>query len=422
MIEPPALEVACGMEVYATQSPRCPGRIKAVADDFRVEEVIKQGAISKERLPGYLPLYRVQKEGVDAFQLEADLASAIKGRVVFAGIKDRRSSSVQYFTPASSRAEAPTELKGRGYTATLEGFMPGPFTRSLVSSNRFRIVVRGHCGELEGRLHEVGKLAAEGGAPNFFGLQRFGGADGLTHRVGRALVKRQFEGAVELLLAEPRASDDESARNAREVASSGDYSGAAEMIPRAQGFERRAARHLARRPGDWVGALRAIPIRLRRFYVHAYQSYLFNRGLSAALAKGLDISKYEAGDNWGEVSSDGFVLKKVHGVRDVLMPGAAPLMQLPGYAYRDYGSRFDECIGRAMAADEVDRRDFYVQDMQEVSNEGGFRRVHMTVEGFAWEGSEEGTAVNFTLAKGEYATVLLREALKPSDPVACGFG
>ena len=235
-------------------------------------------------------------------------------------------------------------------------------------------------------------------------------------------MKRDFVGALSVLIFEPRGSDDGAASEARRLASLGMYAEAAERLPRSQDYEKMAAKHLARRPGDYVGAMRAIPISLRRFYVHAYQSFLFNRALSSALREGLDISIYEKGDNWGEVSDDGMVLQKVYGVKDELRGRPVPLMQLPGYAYRNYGSRFDRCLEAVMSEEGVAARNFYIEEMQEASTEGGFRRVHMTVKDFAWAVVDGGVAVSFALARGEYATVLLREALKPTEPVGSGFG
>lgn len=422
MTLPPEPELACGMEAYATDSPPCSGRIKCSDEDFRVEEVLRAEGLVGERRPGYVPLYRVEKRGVDTFHLEMELSTVLKSRLTHAGIKDRHANAVQYITPSSTRSEAPPAVEGENYRVTLQGFLPRPLDRSMVSGNRFRVLVREGCPQLADRLEELERLAAEGGAPNFFGMQRFGGAFPLTHRVGRELVKGRAGGAVSLLLSEPRRTDGPAARAARSLAREGRFDEAAAALPRSQDYERMVAKRLARRPDDPVGAIRAVPIALRRFYVHAYQSFLFNRALSEALRRGLEISSYEKGDNWGEVSNDGLTLKKVYGVRDEVRGRPEPLMQIPGYAYRNYGSRFDSCMEKVMADEGVAPRDFYVKEMQEVSDEGGFRRVHMTVRDYSWEAHEGGVEVAFTLARGEYATVLLREALKPREPAESGFG
>ncbi len=53
--------------------------------------------------------------------------------------------------------------------------------------------------------------------------------------------------------------------------------------------------------------------------------------------------------------------------------------------------------------------------MQEVSVEGGFRRPYLVVSqaNNTFSGSE--ATLEFTLPRGGYATVLLREIIKPGD-------
>ncbi len=128
-----------------------------------------------------------------------------------------------------------------------------------------------------------------------------------------------------------------------------------------------------------------------------------------------------SGDNWADTSPDGLVTSPPRGVRDNPAPGAVPMVQVAGYAFRDYGSRFDRCLKGVLEAEGVEPGSFYVKEMQEVSAEGGFRRPHLAVRDASWsvEGSE--ATLRFTLGKGQYATVLLREVLKPRDPVASGL-
>ena len=201
----------------------------------------------------------------------------------------------------------------------------------------------------------------------------------------------------------------------------GKYEEGCRLLPPGQDVERMAAHRLAKKPDDEIGALRAIPIRLRRFYVQAYQSYLFNRTVSLALKEGIDISVVERGDNWAELAPDGLNLGKVHGVKEPVEGAAVPVVQLLGYAYRNYGSRFDKLLEAVMNEEGVKAREFYVQEMQEVSAECGFRRPHLAIRGASYEIRGEDAKMEFTLSRGGYATVLLREVVKPSDPAASGF-
>ncbi len=420
MNDPPAVEREVGMECYATDFPPCPARLKAAPEDFQVEEIFGELPVSASPVDGYFPLYKVEKRLVDTIHLERMMGDALKSRVSTSGMKDKVSTSTQYATPTSTRARTPSVVEGRGFSAKLVGYVPRPLSRGSAAGNRFRVTARECCAGFVDVSRKVLSAGEGSRLLNFFGLQRFGGGGALTHRVGRSIVRRDFAGAVEVLLS-PRPSGGERGLEAAEAIKAGRFAEGAALLPRGRDAERAVAESLSRQPDDPVKALRAVPIRVRRLYVQAFQSYLFNRTLSRAARSGIDASQVQKGDNWGEPSADGLSVAKVHGVREPIREGAVPLIQLVGYAYRNYGSRFDSCIERVMSEEGVAARDFYVEEMPELSQEGGFRRPSMVVKEATVEQEGTDATLSFVLGRGNYATVLLREAIKPVDPVAAGF-
>lgn len=409
MTEVPDADRGVGMLVYATTGPPCSGRAKATDDDFRVEERLDLGGLVVEQKEGYFPLYRAEKRDIDTLHLEREVSSILKSRVSFGGLKDKRSASAQYFTPTSRRAKVLEAFEGARFKARLVGYLPRPVGRTSVAGNSFRVVIRDCCPQVESRAEEALAAARERLLPNFFGLQRFG-SRGASHLVGKAIVKRRFEDAVNLILeGEEGPVDFSRAKHAAE----GDAKGDVEAL---------VAKALMHRQGDWVGALRAVPIRLRRLYVHAFQSYLFNLTLSRALEDGESISRYQAGDNWAEESAGGLTASRARGVRDTPSGRVVPLVQLMGFAFRNYGSRFDARLLQVASDQGVEAKEFYLEEMQEVSAEGGFRRPHLVVEGESVAASGPDATLCFTLGRGMYATVLLREVMKPSDPEGAGLG
>jgi tRNA pseudouridine13 synthase len=193
------------------------------------------------------------------------------------------------------------------------------------------------------------------------------------------------------------------------------------LLSSGRDVEKKVAKEVSRHPGEWVRALRRVPLKLRRLYVQAYESYIFNMTLSRALAVGEDISRLQTGDNWAETIEGGLVTLAPRGVGDTPTEGAVPMVQLVGYAFRDYGSRFDALIKEILEAEGVSPGWFYVKEMQEVSVEGGFRRPHLALCDASWSMEGSTARLEFSLAKGQYATVLLREILKPKDPAASGL-
>ena len=410
-----------GIEWYATDGGPCRARAKSSPEDFAVSEEAEIEGLVTEEKPGYYPLYRVEKRSIDTLHMAEELSAALKSRVSYGGMKDKKARSVQFVTPSSLRSERPLRVSKERFTAFLVGYVPRPISRAAIAGNRFDITLRECCPSIGERIDEAIHLAERRGLPNFYGLQRFGASGAGTHRIGRALVRADFEGATRLMLFAERPSDDEGTREARETMASGRYEEGARLLPPGRDAERRVARELGRHPGEWVKALRAVPVRLRRLYVQAYQSLLFNRTVSAAMEQGEDLGSPRPGDNWAELSSDGLVTSRVRGVRDQLAPGAVPMVQIAGYAFRDYGSRFDACLKEVLAAEGVAPREFFVQEMQEVSSEGGFRRPHLAIREPRWEAEGSVARLSFTLGRGQYATTLLREVIKPDDPGAAGL-
>jgi tRNA pseudouridine13 synthase len=421
MTAPPEIDRAAGMEVYATSTPPCPATLRASDEDFQVDEIMREAEVLPDPAPGLLPLYRVEKRSIDTLHLAEELAHELKSRVRYMGIKDKRAKASQYFVPTSARAKAPSKVEGRNFTAELVGYVQGQLRGEMMLGNRFAVVMRRCCDHVEENLDTALGLCRAGKIPDFYGLQRFGTRDVLTHLVGKEIVKGRFKGALEVLLCRPRGSDVGQTAEARRMMQDGKFEGAWRLLPPGQEAEMRVARRLASKPEDLVGALRAVPISLRRLYVQAYQSYIYNRTLSSALRHGLDISRCAPCDNWGEVSADGLVLKTVRGVKEEQTPGAVPLIQMVGYSYRNYGSRFDACIEEVLGDEGVSAKEFYVKEMQEVSAEGGFRRAHLAAKELSYETEGDVARVGFVLARGGYATVLLREVIKPADPAAAGF-
>jgi len=55
--------------------------------------------------------------------------------------------------------------------------------------------------------------------------------------------------------------------------------------------------------------------------------------------------------------------------------------------------------------------------MQEVSNEGGFRNSSINCEQFLIKSD----TISFQISRGSYATIILREIMKPDNPILAGF-
>jgi len=418
---PPPADTECGLLAYSTPGARHEGRLRTSFNDFKVEELISLKDVVPARAQGLVPVYRVTKAGVDTPHVAREIAAMIKSEVNFAGLKDKNATVVQYVSARSTRASAPDQLRGSKFEARLVGFSR-PITRAMLMGNRFKILVETP-EDIWADIERCFEACRERRLANFFGYQRFGLKGGVNRRAGKAIVEKDFPRAVALILSEPRDGEDEDAKEARRLCHDGRYDEAVRLFSGRQDLERKVASHLSRKADDHIGALRRIPIPIRRLLVNSYQSYLFNLTMSRALAEGVDVAVAQQGDNWASLKEGGLTVGRVHGVKEELPKegSAVPLVQIVGYAHRNYGSRFDEVLAKVLEEERVSPGSFYVKEAEEMSSEGGFRPAPLLCSDLSFGREERGFVLEFSLGRGEYATVLLREVLKPELPRAAGF-
>ena len=98
--------------------------------------------------------------------------------------------------------------------------------------------------------------------------------------------------------------------------------------------------------------------------------------------------------------------------------GVEQYLSLPFVGYSYYKkTRFDYQISKILSQEEITPKDFFIKEMQEVSSEGGFRQAAIRCSDYFSDKNK----VEFSLSRGSFATILLREIMKPSDPIDAGF-
>ena len=159
---------------------------------------------------------------------------------------------------------------------------------------------------------------------------------------------------------------------------------------------------------DEQKAIRAIPLSLRRFYIQAYQSYIFNQTLSSAFSDGENLFESQESD----------VCFDHHGMLGKFVKGMDQKLAIPFVGYSYYKkTRFDFQISEILKLEEISPKDFFIKEMQEISSEGGFRQAAVNCTDY----DVNKNIVEFTLSRGSFATILLREIMKPKDPISAGF-
>ncbi|KAF6264278.1 pseudouridine synthase [Scenedesmus sp. NREL 46B-D3] len=216
----------------------------------------------------------------------------------FAGTKDKRGVTTQWVTafkvsPAKLAALNP---RLRGIKLGDFEFAASHLSLGQLGGNRFKLLMRDVSSSDEEHIASAVSELRGKGFLNYFGLQRFGIGAVPTHRVGAALLRGEWQAAVRLVL-QGGPGERREYRQARALyMNHGDIQGALAVLPTSLVAERAVLQGLARHGSNaYLTALQGIPRTLRSMYMHAWQSWLWNRAASERFRK-YGADKAVAGD------------------------------------------------------------------------------------------------------------------------------
>ena len=411
----PQIDSRAGIDCYCTSFAGTGGSIKQESEGFRVSELVDESLdISRSYDESHhYPLYVLEKQDIDSNHALFEMERELHMRFRVMGIKDAKAVTTQYAGMERVMRNPPAELKSRHTRLTLKGFTKHPLEKRFLVGNKFEIKIYNVCSsDLSSFVPQITKVG------NFYGLQRFGSERLVTHLVGREIIKRNFIQAVELLLSYTTEFDTQMSREIRNrCADPRNYRQVLKMLPRGMDIERQVL--LALVAGrNAIAALRAVPIMIRRLFVQAYQAYIFNRCLSRAVMRGEELLQPQTGDLCFEMEGPvtfGRIVKYNPNSKTKLVPA----IRMAGYTFQPGKGRFENITRAILQEEEVTPKDFYIKEMQELSHQGGFRQAPLWCTDFWYE--RDPLKVSFKLPKGSYATTLLREIIKPDDPIRSGF-
>ncbi|WP_243372566.1 tRNA pseudouridine(13) synthase TruD [Geotalea sp. SG265] len=398
------------MHTFLTRDiPGIGGIFKETAEDFRVTEI---------------PLYEpcgdgehtyavIEKSGITTLEAVRRIARTVgvgERDVGYAGMKDARGITRQTI---SLPRVAPEQL--------LRSELPGIKIVSAVRhknklklghlrGNRFRIRIGGVDGDAGTRAAAVLAVLEKRGVPNFFGEQRYG-AQGNSHLIGGAMLRGDYGGAINALIGEPDRVTDERWRLAIEAFKAGDLEKSLGVFPPHCRTARELLQKLVRLPDAPEKAFRAVHPRLRKLYLSAFQSELFDRVLAERL------------DSLDRVFDGDVAYKHDNGACFLVTDAAAEAPRASLFEISAtgpmFGCRMKEPEGEPLVRE---RRLLEAEGLtlQSFALDGGLRmegerrplRVPVKEIGIETDGS--GLVLEFSLPKGSYATTVLREVMKPS--------
>lgn len=425
MIPAPEHDQAIGIDIYYTGSPGIGGRLKSEVADFQVDEIFGHD----EYEGGRFLAIEVEKSNWDTHHLIKALSRALRisqKRFSFAGTKDKRAVTRQRMSIMGVDEAALDRISIPGVRITVLGRTNRPLGLGDLRGNAFRIRLRNLAvgpEEAADRMVQIEReIEALGGLPNYFGVQRFGDVRPITHLVGDALVRGDPELAVFRYLALPFSGEPESTRTAREALwQTRDIEAALKSYPRHLHYELAILNHLVLRKGDYAGSFNVLSPNLRRMFVHAYQSYLFNRILSRRIKEGISLTP-QAGDvvcftsgGLPDASRTQAVTEdNLSAVVKLSMAGRAFVtIPLIGHQSAFSGGRAGEIEREVVGEEGISTAGFAVPLNPELGSRGARRPAIMIVKPEHRIESNGSAVIEFFLSAGSYATVVLREYMKP---------
>ena len=366
-------------------------RIKQVPEDFCVAEILPDrrhsDAIDADSYPqeGNCVHCILKKRDMDQFKAVSFAASVLgisSKNIAICGTKDKKAVTTQRVSIIGCSKDDVGSYSSDN--PGLKYLGRGPMLHiGELNGNRFEIVLRDISAgrdELEEYLMKIKKSPK---FPNYFGEQRFGAKRPVSHIVGKHVIRKNFKSAVLDYISLVFPDERETIKEAR-LAAKTDLKKSLDLFPKSSYYERVMISHLIDNPDDYRGAFGRLPSNLQKLMVHAYQSYLFNKVLDAAVKK-------KIGNRMLEIPLFGFGMN---------IPKDKRLVQIMQDVLKEEG---------------ISLQDFRDDETRTLGSKGGRRRAFEAAHDFSVIdiGDDElnpaklRCRISFSLKKGTYATTFL---------------
>jgi tRNA pseudouridine13 synthase len=296
-------------------------KIKQSPEDFIVNEIPNRVWDKK----GSYTIYNLKKKNYTTEKAVTIIAEYLKiprKLIGYAGNKDKLAITTQYISIKGSSDDG-FDLKDISLKKV--GYSDQPISLGDLKGNEFKINV-----QTELKPKPIKKIV------NYFGEQRFSKNN---TEIGYLLLKKKFKESVELILKHEL-----------------------EFGPTIKDY-------IDKKPNDYIGALRKIPIKILKLYIHSYQSKLWN-----------EIAKIKSKNKQNE--------------------------KLPIIGFTtDLNKDVEEIIKK----ENISTRDFIFHQIPELSQEGNQRDLFAEIRNLKIKKIEKGYNLSFELDKGAYATEVIKQ-------------
>ena len=319
--------------------------IKQTPEDFRVNEQIDLKPVKS----GNYLIYKLIKKDWDSFKALETIADRLGTKVKFigyAGNKDKKAITTQYVSFYKISKNRIDNLKIKDIDFEFVGYSHERINLGDLKGNNFIITARD--------LKEKNKIPNEIFLENYFDDQRLGNKFN-THLVGKAIIKKDFKKACEII-------------------------------------------GITIINNDYIGELRKQHRRLLRFYISSYQSYLFN----------LILSKYIEDKSENKIFVD-YSLGKLAVSNENRENFDIPLISFDAL----FDKKIKEIAEKILDNENIKLTDFIIKEMPELISETAYRKAFVEINNIKCKSEKDinnyKAIVEFFLPKGSYATLLMKK-------------
>lgn len=422
-------EKKIGLKYYQNSRGFIDGKIKIRSEDFEVKEVsnfeYERYGRGKEEEYDYL-VAKVIAKNWDTNDLVREISNNLgisKKRLGFAGTKDKKAVTKQLFTFYNVKKSELDQLNIKGVKFEEYGLSNDEINIGDLVGNKFRIKIREVSNPKRARV--IDDILSKNGMINYFGPQRFGKVRPISHLVGEQIVREHYEEAIKIYITKSFSKENKKITSYRRNlnknwGSKEAYKNAIEVFPNYLRYERSMLHHLYENKKDSVGALRRLPQNLLRLFIHAYQSFLFNKSINYRLEKGYNLKKAMIGDVVCYTDLDTGIPNR-HITERVDEKNKEKIQEMIDQrkAYITgplFGKKTKMALGEMGKIEEeilekenLELLDFEIKEIPEISSTGLRREMVIFPKFDSVKEKNNSIVIEFFLPKGTYATCVTRE-------------
>lgn len=369
-------------------------KIKNKPEDFQVKEVLDLKV--RDNGPyAYLLMKKTKWTTTKAIEELARKLNINKGRISVAGMKDKYGITEQYVCIKDFDLKKLKNVKINDIELRPVGYGSRRIGIGRSSGNRFIIVVR----NLDKELKPVKFV------PNYYDDQRFGEIRPNTHLVGKELIKKNYQKAMKIYLCNPFFTETLDHQEWREKLEK--KWGSFENIKPAKGmyYERKVLSALKDNPKDYINAFRRIPKQLLTLFIHAYESWLFNKTLYDYIT-----------DNYKSVRKIDYVAGEFAFPLDIKDEDKELDIPMIGYTNFKTSKEIGQIIEDILRKEKIRLSNFKFRKMGELSSKTIMRKAFIKVRDLKIGELESDEIhknkfkqkVEFKIRKGSYATTVIK--------------